>query len=172
MIPLAHIATETFLPFDLEQAFSSAFVLTLMTAIPGLPDRDTSYMDTTFEIIDTMIARGNVVARFRKEELEKLQEMLHLATLRFQAPNEVSMSGDQAALNPSEGLGTSNEGLVDRGPATGSTVNGLASEKMLSIAGLLDWEPNMSALGDDQLAGSWLWDDDITQNFDFSGGLL
>ncbi|KAF6798770.1 hypothetical protein CSOJ01_12659 [Colletotrichum sojae] len=163
---------ETFLPFDLEQAFSSAFVLTLMTAIPGLPDRDTSYMDTTSKILDTMIARGNVVAGFRKEELEKLQEKLHLARFPCQTTHETSTSGGQTLPNSTGVLGTSTEDLHDRGPATGSTVNGLASEQMLSIAGLLDWEPNMTALSDNQLAGSWLWADNIEQDFDFSGGLL
>ncbi|KAF4881516.1 Proline utilization trans-activator [Colletotrichum fructicola] len=162
---------ETFLPFDLEQTFSSAFVLTLMTSIPGLPDREGNHLKDAFEILDMMIARGNVVARFRREELEKLQEILRLTQSRIERPVTASERNEGHLMMNS--IGGSDDGLLqDRGPPTGSTANGLASEQMLSIAGLLDWEPNMSTFGDDQLAGSWLWTDTITQDFDFGGGLL
>lgn len=171
---------ECFLPFDLEQAFSSAFILTLMTSMPGLSERDNNYMQTTTDILDTMIARGNVVARYRKEELEKLQEMLCLAQRQLHAPPSVAGDGsssmqaeNQSSLRRNAGeLSSSTEQPTEAGPATGSTTNGLASEQMLSIAGLLDWEPNMAAFDDDQLAGSWLWTEAIAPDFDFSGGLL
>ncbi|KAK2776493.1 C6 transcription factor [Colletotrichum kahawae] len=162
---------ETFLPFDLEQTFSSAFVLTLMSSIPGLPDLEGNHMKGAFEILDTMIARGNVVARFRKEELEKLQEILRLTQSQFEGPVAAS-DRNEGHLLVNSGGGSDNGLLQDHGSATGSTANGLASEQMLSIAGLLDWEPNLSTFGDDQLAGSWLWTDTITQDFDFGGGLL
>ncbi|KAK1673881.1 fungal-specific transcription factor domain-containing protein [Colletotrichum godetiae] len=172
---------ESFLPFDLEQAFSSAFVLTLMTSMPGLSERDNKYMQTTTDIFDTMIARGNVVARFRKEELEKLQEILRLAQRQLHAPPSASGDGSNSVQNEVQtsrrinvgDLPSSNtEQLTEAGPATGSTANGLASEQMLSIAGLLDWEPNTAAFDDDQLAGGWLWTEAIAPDFDFSGGLL
>ncbi|KAK1541337.1 hypothetical protein CPAR01_07326 [Colletotrichum paranaense] len=171
---------ESFLPFDLEQAFSSAFVLTLMTSMPSLSERDNRYMQTTTDILDTMIARGNVVARCRKEELEKLQEMLCLAQRQLHAPPSVAGDGssgmqaeNQSSLRIDAGdLSLPTEQPTEAGPAIGSTTNGLASEQMLSIAGLLDWEPNMAAFDDDQLAGSWLWTEAIAPDFDFSGGLL
>ncbi|EXF74544.1 hypothetical protein CFIO01_11795 [Colletotrichum fioriniae PJ7] len=171
---------ESFLPFDLEQAFSSAFVLTLMTSMPGLSERENNYMQITTDILDTMIARGNVVARCRKEELEKLQEMLCLAQRHLYAPLPVAGDGsgsmqatDQSPLRIHAGAASfMTEQPAEAGPATGSTTNGLASEQMLSIAGLLDWEPNMAAFDDDQLAGSWLWSEAIAPDFDFSGGLL
>ncbi|KAJ3940888.1 uncharacterized protein N0V96_008761 [Colletotrichum fioriniae] len=172
--------TRIFPPFDLEQAFSSAFVLTLMTSMPGLSERDNNYMQTTTDILDTMIARGNVVARCRKEELEKLQEMLCVAQRQLHAPLPVAGDGsssmqatDQSSLRIHTGDALfMTEQPAEAGPATGSTTNGLASEQMLSIAGLLDWEPNMAAFDDDQLAGSWLWSEAIAPDFDFSGGLL
>lgn len=173
---------ESFLPFDLEQTFSAAFVLTLMTAVPGLPTRNGEYVQTAFGILDTMMARGNVVARYRREELEKLQEMLRLAQARlFQAAP--AAGGDVMDSTDNLGLDTQSANVLptnhvgqdvpgEGGPATGSTANGLASEQMLSIAGLLDWEPNVAALEDDQLAGNWLWTDPIAPDFDFGGELL
>lgn len=151
-----------------------------MTSMPGLSERDNNYMQTTTDILDTMIARGNVVARCRKEELEKLQEMLCVAQRQLHAPLPVAGDGsssmqatDQSSLRIHTGDALfMTEQPAEAGPATGSTTNGLASEQMLSIAGLLDWEPNMAAFDDDQLAGSWLWSEAIAPDFDFSGGLL
>ncbi|KAI8257858.1 Proline utilization trans-activator [Colletotrichum sp. SAR11_239] len=137
----------------------------------GLPDREGNHLKDAFEILDTMIARGNVVARFRREELEKLQEILRLTQSQIEKPVAAS-ERNEGHLMMNSGGGSDDELLQDRGPPTGSTANGLASEQMLSIAGLLDWEPNTSTFGDDQLAGSWLWTDTITQDFDFGEGLL
>ncbi|KAL0939637.1 uncharacterized protein CTRU02_206247 [Colletotrichum truncatum] len=158
---------ETFLPFDLEHTFSSAFVLALMGAIPGLPDRESNYMKTTSSILDAMILRGNVVAQFRKEELEKLQEILRLVQFELDTTPATCNGGRQPSQNPGMDINPSGGG-----PPTDSTVNGLASEQILSIAGLLDWEPNVSTFSDDQLVGSWLWTDTIADDFDLSGDLL
>lgn len=67
---------ENFLPFNLENAFSSAFVLGVIDAIlPGLvPDQ--GYVELTNEILDEMISRGNKVAKIRKNELELLMKLL------------------------------------------------------------------------------------------------
>lgn len=148
--------------------------------MPGLSERDNEYMQSTTDVLDTMIARGNVVARCRKEELEKLQEMLCLAQSQLHAPLSVACDGSsnlQARDQPSRcinagDLTLSTEQPAGAGPATSSTTNGLASEQMLTIAGLLDWEPNIAAFSDDQFAGSWLWTEAIAPDFDFSGGLL
>lgn len=166
-------SSEKFLSFDLEQTFSSAFILRLITAIPGFPDHDSSYLKTAFSILDTMIAHGNVVAQYRRQELEKLHEILTLVMIRREEPTapsadvQISSNLDKAP-NPSiehpEQVTTT---------ATGTAANGLASsEEILSIAGLLDWEPDVPGFGNDQLAGSWLWTDAMAQDLDFGGDLL
>ncbi|THC96555.1 hypothetical protein EYZ11_003947 [Aspergillus tanneri] len=67
---------ETFLPFDLENLFSSFFVLSLISAI--LPDTlpDPNYREIGFNLLDDMIARGNRVAQLRKSEIELLEELV------------------------------------------------------------------------------------------------
>ncbi|KAB8235289.1 putative C6 transcription factor [Aspergillus alliaceus] len=67
---------ETFLPFDLENLFSSFFILSLVSAI--LPDiiLDPSYRDMGFSLLDDMIARGNCVAQLRKSEIVQLEELV------------------------------------------------------------------------------------------------
>lgn len=165
------MSQETFLSFDLEQTFSSGFILTLMAAIPGLPNHDSSYLDTAFSILSTIIAHGNMVAQYRKEELEKLQEILHLVQTQTKESAALK-AGGQLLSDVNRGSNPSTE-HTERVTVTGAAANGLASsEEMLSIAGLLDWEPEMSAFGNTQLAGSWLWTDTITQDLDFGGDLL
>lgn len=162
---------ETFLSFDLEQTFSSAFLLTLMTAIPGLSDHGSSYLNTAFSILSTIIAHGNMVAQCRKEELEKLQEILHIIETQTKEA-AASKTNDQALPSISRDANPPTE-LPERVAATSSMTNGLASsEEMLSIAGLLDWEPDISSFSNDEVAGSWLWTDAITQDLDFNGDLL
>lgn len=112
-----------------------------------------------------------MVAQFRKEELEKLQEILHLVQTQTQEPTAPKTDG-QLLSNTNRGLNPSTE-LQEQVTAPDGGPSGLASsEEMLSIAGLLDWEPDVSAFGNDQLAGSWLWTDTIAQDLDFSGDLL
>ncbi|KAE8153471.1 hypothetical protein BDV25DRAFT_149542 [Aspergillus avenaceus] len=67
---------ETFLPFDLENLFSSFFILSLVSAILPNIIPDLTYRDMGFSLLDTMIARGNRVAQLRKSEIELLQELV------------------------------------------------------------------------------------------------
>ncbi|GLA73544.1 hypothetical protein AtubIFM55763_004470 [Aspergillus tubingensis] len=67
---------EIFLPFDLENLFSSFFILSVISAI--LPDTlpDPSYRDMGYSLLDAMIERGNRVAQLRKSEVELLEELI------------------------------------------------------------------------------------------------
>lgn len=142
-----------------------------MTATPGLSGHDGSYLNTAFSILSTIIAHGNMVAQYRMEELEKLQEILHLVEIH----NEETAgpkTNHKPSSNNSRDLSIPAE-YAERIAETGSTANGLASsEEMLSIAGLLDWEPEISTFHNDQLAGSWLWVDAIAENLGLDGDLL
>lgn len=143
----------------------------LSTAIPGLPDHDSSYLETAFSILDTIVAHGNVVAQYRKQELAKLQEILQLVQTKRKevaAPN-----ADVQLLSNHNRVPRPSIDHPEEAAAPGGAANGLASsEEMLSIAGLLDWEPDVSVFGNDQLAGNWLWTDAIAQDLDFSEDLL
>lgn len=167
-----HRVIETFLSFDLEQTFSSAFILTLMEAIPGLSVHDGSYLNTALSILSTIIAHGNMVAQYRKEELEKLQEILHLVEIIHNEDTAGPKTNHKLSSNNSRDLSHPAE-HAERIAEIGSAANGLASsEEMLSIAGLLDWEPEISTFHNDQLAGSWLWVDAIAEDLGLDGGLL
>ncbi|RHZ70181.1 hypothetical protein CDV55_105702 [Aspergillus turcosus] len=83
---------ESFLPFDLENLFSSFFILSLISAVlPGtLPDH--SYRDVGFSLLDEMIARGNRVAQLRRSEIELLEELVQ-PLIRLDTPHREEDTG-------------------------------------------------------------------------------
>lgn len=71
-----HDQLEAFLPFELEFAFASAMLLSILNAI--LPDyvRDTTWLKKSRVVLDVMIRKNNVVAQLRKSELDQLEILL------------------------------------------------------------------------------------------------
>ncbi|KAE8308255.1 hypothetical protein BDV41DRAFT_581645 [Aspergillus transmontanensis] len=72
---------DSFLPFDLEATYTAAVVLvTAPAADASLLDDWTPWFHTSVTVLDEMISRGNLIAGFRKSELQQLAGMLsHLA---------------------------------------------------------------------------------------------
>jgi len=71
---------DAFLPFNAEDAFSSAFILFLIRAIsPDLLEDDKWFGDAR-HVLDKMIAKGSVVAPLRKLELNQLEQLLVVFT--------------------------------------------------------------------------------------------
>lgn len=67
---------DAFLPFQIEDASSSAFVLYLIRAIaPSLIHSDT-WCDHLKCVLDKLIAKGNLAAPLRKQELKQLEQIL------------------------------------------------------------------------------------------------
>lgn len=67
---------DAFLPFQIEDASSSAFVLYLIRAIaPSLIHSDT-WCDNLKCVLDKLIAKGNLAAPLRKRELKQLEQIL------------------------------------------------------------------------------------------------
>ncbi|PYI03106.1 C6 transcription factor [Aspergillus sclerotiicarbonarius CBS 121057] len=110
---------ETFLPFDLENLFSSFFVLSLISAI--LPDAltDPSYRDMGYGLLDAMIDRGNRVAQLRKSEIELLEELIQPLVQRQGRPTE---AGNYA--RPQLATPTSQEHLSEQVHQSGSGMPG------------------------------------------------
>lgn len=68
--------SDTFLPFDLESAFSAAFVLVMASSVhPKLLPQE-NWLNTIMAVFDYMIMKGNVLASLRKSEVEELAQML------------------------------------------------------------------------------------------------
>ncbi|KAF9890614.1 hypothetical protein FE257_005745 [Aspergillus nanangensis] len=68
---------DSFLPFDLDSTFISAVVLVAAPATHcSLLDDASPWLHKSYTILDEMILRGNIIAGFRKAELEQLANML------------------------------------------------------------------------------------------------
>ncbi|KAI7220366.1 hypothetical protein KC333_g2381 [Hortaea werneckii] len=68
---------ETFIPFDLEAAFSSAIVLMITATVdPSLIRKETDWLPVAYGVLEEMEGRGNLVASLRKSELEHLDKNL------------------------------------------------------------------------------------------------
>lgn len=82
LIMFANIAlSETFLPFDLEATFVSASSLLLGPAIdPQCFECLNPSLDKVYAVFDEMIMAGNAIAKFRKSELQQLEDMLQQLT--------------------------------------------------------------------------------------------
>ncbi|KAF5011806.1 hypothetical protein FDECE_2096 [Fusarium decemcellulare] len=133
----SHDLVECFLPFDLEQIFSSGFIITLLSAIHPFPNAvDESGFEKALGLLDTLIANGNVSARFRREELARLHEMLLLVSQQDQS------------LHAEEG-----DAMEDLDARS----QGMSPNQILSIAELLDSYPDLDAMVD-QGNERWLWE--------------
>ncbi|KAM0429994.1 hypothetical protein ACHAPT_006000 [Fusarium lateritium] len=135
----SHDLLEIFLPFDLEQIFSSGFIITLISAIHPFPNAvDEAGFDKSLNLLDTLIANGNVSARFRREELVRLHEMLLLVSQQETNPEDVG--GD--AFDPSHAISHS-----------------MSPNQILSIANLLESYPDLDTIVGVGTEG-WLWEAD------------
>ncbi|RSL88386.1 hypothetical protein BHE90_000045 [Fusarium euwallaceae] len=132
----SHDLLEIFLPFDLEQIFSSGFIITLISAIHPFPNAvDEAGFDKSLNLLDTLIANGNIPARFRREELVRLHEMLLLVSQQEINPEDVG-------LDPSQAIPHS-----------------MSPNQILSIANLLDSYPDLDSIVGVGTEG-WLWETD------------
>ncbi|CAH0052334.1 unnamed protein product [Clonostachys solani] len=135
---------ETFLPFDLDHAFSASFVLSLVSAIQPFPNTiGDSYMETTTMLLDSLTASGNVSARFRQEELQRLHDMLLL----------VSQDPDQANALEQDTSGVVNVPLM---------LQGVSPNQMLSVASLLETYPGFD-VSPDAAENRWLWEGEMPE---------
>ncbi|KAL4983173.1 hypothetical protein BDW68DRAFT_194628 [Aspergillus falconensis] len=159
---------ETFLPFDLEYTFTSAFTLRLVSMIVPNEGRSLSCLETATKVLEDMMLRGNRIAEFRRAELGILEWLIHKSDgPRIQAdtqeipcdnaltqniePGATSMHGVDPAADINSALGLDWEDQTEE--------VGLLSEQILTMVNQLGTEEvllkgNLANLGEDR----WLWD--------------
>ncbi|KAL2808197.1 hypothetical protein BJX63DRAFT_424776 [Aspergillus granulosus] len=117
---------DSFLPFDLDNIISSAFLLVLAAFIdPDLLPDSSSYITVVTQMLNYIVSRGNLTAGLRTKELNLLQQMTHLIA-----------RGDETRerVETGEGNGTG-AGTADSGPGGGSVPH---AENSLWAAGIED----------------------------------
>ncbi|KAM0493873.1 hypothetical protein ACHAP8_008896 [Fusarium lateritium] len=110
---------EVFLPYDIEFTFGAALHLNMATALfPGVADDQNSRL-LVHQLLDNMIARGNRLAKVRKEELVYLEAQCQELVVQVQQ----------------QGLQTLSLAVTDEAPSA-SELAGKADEERLSTTDL------------------------------------
>lgn len=144
-----HGCAEAFLPFQLEDAFSSAFILYIVRAVnPGLV-QDESWRDDIDSVLDNMISKGSVVAPLRKKELSQLEYIVGVLTPRaneYPVPPmtvaETQPGDDEPPVSP----------VMTQTEDTGwdfivaDDAMGLSPDHLLDLAAQLGLDPNFNCL--------------------------
>lgn len=78
------------MPFDLEDAYSSAFLLHLLRVISPSLLPDNGWRDDINHILQHMVDNGSVVAPLRQQELQQLERTLESITPRYSGPPDPS----------------------------------------------------------------------------------
>lgn len=74
--PMLTLRADAFLPFQIEDASSSAFVLYLIRAIAPSLIPNSTWCDNLECVLDKLIAKGNLAAPLRRRELSQLEQIL------------------------------------------------------------------------------------------------
>lgn len=148
---------ESFLSFDLEHTFSAAFILIMMAmTLPGMSEVP-NLINKTYRILDDMVAQGNVIATFRRTELEVLSSFARKATSIVEAlpagrtrSHVETMFSEHPNQAPREGTATRTDQL------SFDIMDGPSPSQLLSIAQLMPLGTE-STVSDDTWLDSWLW---------------
>lgn len=157
---------ECSLPFDLERIFSAAFVHLMSSFITPGAINPSPLREDFILVLDELVARGSVPARFRRADLEALDNMMRLwdsSNGNSESVNNFSNYQD-VDLVPRE---SSIQALPDEEDA-GSAVNrfwqmhgglsdGLSIGQIPNAAQIMDVQQDMLDPGIGW-AGSWLWE--------------
>ncbi|KZL76341.1 Zn(II)2Cys6 transcription factor [Colletotrichum tofieldiae] len=150
---------ETFLPLDLDSLFVSTVALLVARGVDSrLIESQSPWLEKSKAILEEMIASGNLIAEFRKNEMQKLEEML----IEFEAaqPRTLSSSTTAATRTSSwQHTGTSLQTPVqaDAGESisqdtlpvyseftkdSSSQAEDLTTQQIIDVVNSMEWEDN------------------------------
>ncbi|KAI1877732.1 hypothetical protein JX265_003740 [Neoarthrinium moseri] len=136
---------EGFLPFQIEDAFSSAFILHLIHFImPSLlPESDNYWRSDARYTFEKMVSKGSVVAPMRLQELEQLERTLSSLPVQ-NTPPLGALNADVRVDAPDYSDAAMHEGSVDDAAGwdffVSDCLGGLSSRDMRDLADQLDMD--------------------------------
>ncbi|KAF4545774.1 Fungal specific transcription factor [Lasiodiplodia theobromae] len=135
---------EAFLPFQLEDASSSAFILYLIRTINPALLTDEKWPEDVQYVIDKMISKGSVAAPLRKWELGQLEDALvALSPVGNEAPTpsasahtEPQHQEHQTEMSPAHAVDSGWDTFLENG------MIGISPTEMLDLAAQLEVDSN------------------------------
>lgn len=151
-----NIGAESLVPFDLESTWSASVVILVAHAVdPSLLRNVDELRQIAFAILSEMVARGNRVAAFYKEELELLEH--HLREL---ASGAVNLGYDAAGAGPASNSNSESTSAAGNFDSTGFSTGQPALQEWYFDDGVIDGEQLMRAAESlDVGAFQWYTDD-------------
>ncbi|KAJ4024621.1 hypothetical protein NW766_000860 [Fusarium irregulare] len=132
-----HGVLDILLPFDLETAYSAAFVLVMTSELGAKHPMYEISLAALFEVFDTMIVAGNLLATSRKAEVEELADSLR-RQFHPDINKDASASGTMTADQPQGATFASQFGLPSLGGILFDGWNPEDSHLNSQIEGLAD----------------------------------
>ncbi|KAJ0368724.1 hypothetical protein COL26b_010753 [Colletotrichum chrysophilum] len=137
---------EAFLPFQLEDAFSSAFLLYLVRVIDPSLLHDDTWCENIKCVLDKMISKGSLVAPLRKLELSQLENIMTAFT---PAPEQPPTPSPSTAHPQHHDHGSFLDQMDHEEPGWDifdtSGMGGLSPQALLDLAERLDVEDLMQS---------------------------
>lgn len=96
---------DCFLPFQLETAWSSAFILKVIDTVSPSFVLDRSWLIAASEIFDRMISRGSPAARLRKRDFQRLESIM-ASFVEAHEGDRISQSAPDAEAPPEDDDGS------------------------------------------------------------------
>ncbi|KZL78666.1 fungal specific transcription factor [Colletotrichum tofieldiae] len=143
---------EAFLPFQLEDAFSSAFLLYLIRVISPSLLHDDSWCENVTCVLDRMISKGSLVAPLRKLELSQLEHIM----LALTPAGEEPPTPPPSTAHPQHHHGHEHGSFLDQMEEAGwdifdtSGMGGLSPQALLDLAERLDVEDLIQSVDTDE----------------------
>lgn len=163
--------TETFLPLDLDSLFVSTVALLVARGVDSrLIESQVPWLDKSHAIVEEMVASGNLIAEFRKNEMQKLEEMLlefditrprlladsttivaqqqqqPIPQPDWQQPPDAPASLPPAPLPAETGLPLSQETMLpvyrELSKDSSSQAEDLTTQQIIDVVNSMEWEDN------------------------------
>lgn len=133
---LRHASVETFLPFDLDAAFTSTISILMAAGIdPSLINDHTAWTTRAYSILEEIRSRGNIIAGMVKSELEQLGHHLHqLSTNETQGNLHCLGSTHNMSIIATESMDEARNGFME----VFQLHDSLSAEQLVHIADSLE----------------------------------
>ncbi|KAF5520509.1 Proline utilization trans-activator [Colletotrichum aenigma] len=142
---------ETFLPLDLDSLFVSTVALLVARAVDSrLIESQSPWLEKSHAIIEEMVASGNLIAGFRRNEMQKLEEILSNFTTT--QPRVAGIPEDTQGAEWQQQQPTDSAAAVQE-PAppppfpeftkdSSSQAEDLTAQQIIDVVNSMEWEDN------------------------------
>ncbi|KAF4844364.1 Proline utilization trans-activator [Colletotrichum siamense] len=141
---------ETFLPLDLDSLFVSTVALLVARAVDSrLIESQSPWLEKSHAIIEEMVASGNLIAGFRRNEMQKLEEMLSnfTTTQPRVAGLPEDTQGAEWQQQPTDAAAAVQEPVpqppfLEFTKDSSSQAEDLTAQQIIDVVNSMEWEDN------------------------------